>query len=65
MGRALQVPVKRGDWVIRQGEEGDRFYIIDEGSFEVRVASDEAGIRNGGGNVVHTYQASASDGHEP
>lgn len=33
--------VKAGECVIQQGAKGDRFYIIDEGSFEVRVNKDK------------------------
>ncbi|CAN0495965.1 unnamed protein product, partial [Ectocarpus sp. 8 AP-2014] len=29
--------VKAGEWVIRQGDKGDCFFIIDKGTFEVRV----------------------------
>ena len=36
-----KVKVQKGDWVIRQGDEGDRFYIVDNGKFEVRIQSDE------------------------
>lgn len=32
--------VKAGEWVIRQGDKGDCFFIIDKGTFEVRVNSD-------------------------
>jgi cGMP-dependent protein kinase len=32
-----EVFVKAGDRVIRQGDRGDRFYVIDNGRFEVRV----------------------------
>mmetsp|Transcript_2904 Transcript_2904/g.4384 ORF Transcript_2904/g.4384 Transcript_2904/m.4384 type:complete len:966 (+) Transcript_2904:142-3039(+) len=39
-----RVEVKAGDLVIRQGESGDRFYIIDSGIFEVRVSKDEPKI---------------------
>jgi Cyclic nucleotide-binding domain len=35
-----RVEVKPGDYVIRQGDIGDRFYIIDSGTFEVRVQQD-------------------------
>lgn len=33
--------VKAGDWVIRQGDKGDQFYIIEKGVFEVRVNQDK------------------------
>ena len=36
-----KVRVQKGDWVIRQGDEGDRFYIVDNGKFEVRIQSEE------------------------
>ena len=35
--RPTQVTVEEGEWIIRQGDEGDRFYIVDTGRFEVRV----------------------------
>jgi cAMP-dependent protein kinase regulator len=35
-----RVEVKPGDYVIKQGDIGDRFYIIDSGTFEVRVQQD-------------------------
>ena len=31
------VDVKKGDWIIRQGDAGDKFYIVDTGRYEVRV----------------------------
>ena len=48
--------VKAGDWVIKQGEEGDKFYVIDQGRLEVRVKAvdDDEEI---GGNVVHVYES--------
>lgn len=48
--------VKAGDWVITQGEDGNKFYVIDEGRFEVRVKAvdDDEEI---GGNVVHVYES--------
>ena len=33
--RVVEVPVKAGDAVIRQGETADRFFIIESGAFEV------------------------------
>lgn len=33
------VNVKAGDWIIKQGDAGDKFYIVDSGRFEVRVRS--------------------------
>jgi serine/threonine protein phosphatase PrpC/CRP-like cAMP-binding protein len=53
------VPVKKGTWVIRQGTVGDRFYIIDEGRFEVRILpDDEEDVTGEGGNTVHVYEGS-------
>lgn len=37
IGLMRAVPVKAGDRIIRQGDRGDRFYLIDHGRFEVRV----------------------------
>lgn len=28
--------VQKGDTVIKQGDEGDKFYIVDAGEFDVR-----------------------------
>lgn len=54
-----EVPVKAGDRVIRQGDRGDRFYVVDHGRFEVRVrmnmgptpeeAAREAALKASGG----------------
>lgn len=56
------VTVKAGEWVIRQGDDGDRFYIIDTGKYEVRVSSDTSPreLDKLGGNIVHTYESSAT-----
>jgi len=53
------ITVKKGDWVIKQGTVGDRFYIIDEGTFEVRI-SNGIDLDNTGGNIVHLYEGSIS-----
>lgn len=60
------INVKKGDWIIKQGEFGDRFYVVDSGRFEVRIANEndtnvggEQGTTNNnnssGGNLVHVY----------
>jgi len=54
------IPVKKGDWVIKQGAVGDRFYIIDEGTFEVRILKDGEKDDGSGGQVVHMYEGSLS-----
>lgn len=48
------VNVTKGDWVIRQGDKGDRFYVIDSGTFEVRVNPPGKEDQTGG-PVVHVY----------
>jgi hypothetical protein len=47
------VQVREGDRIIRQGDRGDRFYVIDHGRFEVRVranlpppSAEEEALRN-------------------
>jgi cAMP-dependent protein kinase regulator len=53
------VKVKAGSWVIRQGTVGDRFYIIDEGRFQVRIVPDgEDDVSGQGGHIVHVYEGS-------
>ena len=54
------ITVKKGDWVIKQGSVGDRFYIVDEGKFEVRIIPEGAEDDNDetGGNAVHVYNGS-------
>ncbi len=60
-GLMQPVDVSEGEWVIRQGEDGERFYIVDEGKFEVRISSEPAGrgpVTGDGGKVVHVYEGS-------
>jgi len=60
-----KVKVKKGDWVIRQGDEGDKYFIVDNGRFEVRIL--EEGVapnsKNQGGKVVHVYESGAQGAH--
>jgi CRP-like cAMP-binding protein/serine/threonine protein phosphatase PrpC len=53
------ITVKKGAWVIKQGSVGDRFYIVDNGRFEVRIVPDGEEDKDGkGGNTVHVYEGS-------
>eukprot|EP00560_Eucampia_antarctica_P009127 CAMPEP_0197826960 /NCGR_PEP_ID=MMETSP1437-20131217/3835_1 /TAXON_ID=49252 ORGANISM="Eucampia antarctica, Strain CCMP1452" /NCGR_SAMPLE_ID=MMETSP1437 /ASSEMBLY_ACC=CAM_ASM_001096 /LENGTH=725 /DNA_ID=CAMNT_0043427619 /DNA_START=65 /DNA_END=2242 /DNA_ORIENTATION=+ len=60
------INVKKGDWIIRQGTVGDRFYIIDHGQFEVRIVPEGEEDTNGnGGNTVHVYCGSRDTNAHP
>lgn len=50
------VTVAAGDWIIKQGDDGDKFYVVESGRYEVRVLmpGSDASV---GGNVVHTYES--------
>ncbi|CAM9116929.1 unnamed protein product [Ectocarpus sp. 12 AP-2014] len=53
--------VKAGEWVIRQGDKGDCFFIIDKGTFEVRVNPNPGttGVitdEKDAGQTVHVYE---------
>jgi CRP-like cAMP-binding protein/serine/threonine protein phosphatase PrpC len=37
VGVMQPVLVNKGDWIIKQGDAGDKFYVVDTGRFEVRV----------------------------
>ncbi len=53
------VEAKAGDWIIRQGAVGDRFYIVERGSFEVRIVPEgQTDKKNNGGALVHMYEGS-------
>lgn len=59
IGLMEPIHVKKGDWVIRQGTVGDRFFIVDNGCFEVRkVPQGGDDDDDTGGPVVHTYNGS-------
>jgi cAMP-dependent protein kinase regulator len=59
------VDVKKGDWVIRQGEMGDRLYVVEEGEFEVRVLEKGRKDDGTGGSPVHVYFGSRSQHAHP
>jgi len=54
------ITVKAGEWVIKQGSVGDRFYIIDDGNFEVRILGEGEKDDGTGGKLVHVYEGSVS-----
>ena len=54
------IPVKAGTWVIKQGTVGDRFYIIDDGTFEVRILGDGETDDGTGGALIHVYEGSVA-----
>lgn len=56
--------VEKGQWIIKQGTVGDRFYIIDDGSFEVRIVPEgREDVNNDGGGVVHVYTGARGRSH--
>lgn len=73
VGVMKKVVVKTGDWIIKQGDDGDRFYVVDTGKFEVRVklvGNDKKiddnvlsttlssdELQEVAGNVVHVYES--------
>jgi serine/threonine protein phosphatase PrpC/CRP-like cAMP-binding protein len=59
------IPVKAGTWVIKQGSVGDRFYIIDEGNFEVRILADGEVDDGTGGALIHVYEGSVAKHSHP
>jgi serine/threonine protein phosphatase PrpC/CRP-like cAMP-binding protein len=60
------IKVKAGTWVIRQGTVGDRFYIVDDGLFEVRIVPDgEDDVTGQGGHIVHQYEGSRKNHAHP
>lgn len=56
--------VKAGEVVITQGSEGDNFYIVDSGTFDVFVQAEKADEEKADskfGHLVHTYNAAVSN----
>ncbi|ETO69629.1 AGC protein kinase [Phytophthora nicotianae P1976] len=46
-----RISVREGDMVIRQGDPGDKFYIVECGDYQVSVRGDDGGPES----IVHTY----------
>ena len=61
------MPVREGQWIIKQGTVGDRFYIVDEGRFEVRIVPESEKVEDDGdgGNCVHVYEGSRDNHSHP
>ncbi|KAG3219985.1 hypothetical protein PC129_g9250 [Phytophthora cactorum] len=55
-----RISVREGDMVIRQGDPGDKFYIVECGDYQVSVRGDDGGPES----IVHTYtQPSVNPDH--
>ena len=48
--------VSAGQKVIKQGDDGDKFYVVNSGTFEVRVKPPGSSPEAGDGEVVATYE---------
>ena len=60
------IEVKKGQVICTQGTVGDRFYIVDYGSFEVRILAEGQVDEDGkGGECVHVYEASRENNFHP
>ncbi|KAL7688671.1 putative PPM-type phosphatase domain, cGMP-dependent kinase, protein kinase-like domain superfamily [Plasmopara halstedii] len=46
-----RILVREGDLVIRQGDVGDKFYIVECGDYQVSVRGEDGGLES----IVHTY----------
>jgi serine/threonine protein kinase/CRP-like cAMP-binding protein/serine/threonine protein phosphatase PrpC len=58
-----RVDVLAGQAVIKQGDEGDLFYVISNGYYDVRLQKGDAPSTGSEyGDVVHTYEGSGSFG---
>ncbi|CAM9513942.1 unnamed protein product, partial [Choristocarpus tenellus] len=52
--------VKAGELIIKQGDKGDKFYIINSGKFEVHANQDKERVENVNdiaGILVHVYES--------
>lgn len=52
--RAIEVPVRAGQVVVREGDPGDRFYAIEAGSLEVTRGGSECAVLEAGDFVGET-----------
>lgn len=61
------ISVKKGDWVIKQGSTGEKYYIVDNGTYEVRIVPDDQKVedRPDGGDCVHVYIGSRDSHAHP
>ncbi|XP_078040017.1 cAMP-dependent protein kinase type II regulatory subunit isoform X1 [Augochlora pura] len=50
--------VKPGQYIIRQGDDGDNFYVIEKGQYEVYVKDQDTGIES----MIHVYDNSGAFG---
>ncbi len=71
VGVMKEVNVAKGEWIIKQGDAGDKFYIVDNGRYEVRVKGPPLASLDNidmktikpeeldklAGNVVHIYES--------
>ncbi|DAZ96598.1 TPA: hypothetical protein N0F65_000164, partial [Lagenidium giganteum] len=47
-----RIEVKAGDVIIKQGDPGDKFYIVESGNYQVSVRSEDDQAKE---SIVHTY----------
>lgn len=52
--------VEAGECVIKQGDKGDVFYIIDKGTFEVRVNQNSSAVVTGEKDAGETRRDKSS-----
>jgi CRP-like cAMP-binding protein/serine/threonine protein phosphatase PrpC len=59
-----RVEVGAGKAVIKQGDEGDLFYVVSSGDYDVRLLNQDAPAAKdaGYGDVVHSYEGTGSFG---
>lgn len=45
----FETQVKQGDVIMRQGEQGDNFYVVESGEYEIAVSGEVVGVAENGG----------------